>query len=89
MRSTILQFCFSTVLYFKDDLWPSRRLLLVVETVDINIYVCIKTYLYYISRDFSTSLAIEMYGGHFFLHHPYIGSTTVLINMKYMCVYNI
>ena len=42
-------------------------------------YVFIKTCLYNFSRDFSSSLAIEMYGWPFFFTcHPYIESTTVL-----------
>ena len=47
-------------------------------TLDIKRYVCMKTYLHNFSRDFSSSLAIEMYGLPFFPCHPYIESTTVL-----------
>ena len=53
----------------------------------MNRYVCIKTYLY-ITRDFSSSLAIEMYGRPFFPCHPYIESTTVLSDKEYRQLMN-
>ena len=52
-------------------------MLLVIKTLDIKRYVFSKTCLYNFSRDFSSSLAIEMYGWPCF----YIESTTILVKI--------
>ena len=52
-----------------------------IQTLSIKMYVCNKTYLHNINRDFSLPLAIEMYAC-FFSGHPYIESTTVLSDMS-------
>ena len=41
---------------------PLRQSLAIQKVLVVIEYVCIKTYLYDITRDFSSSLAIEMYG---------------------------
>ena len=57
MRSTILQFCHSTDLYFKDDVWPSGRYIVSGKNTQYQLYVCIKTYLYvHVSGEISAHL---------------------------------
>ena len=58
-------------------------MLLVIKTLDIKRYVCIKTCLYHFSRDFSSSLAIEMYRRPFFL---YLESTTVFSDIQQIII---
>ena len=50
------------VLYLNDNVWPYRLVVVVIETLDIKRNVYIKTNVYDISRDFSSLLALEMYG---------------------------
>ena len=57
-------------IYYDEDFATCwfQKVLVVIKILDIKRYVCNKTYLYDISRDFSSSLEIEMYGWPFCSH---------------------
>ena len=67
-------FCLGTVLTSYNTCWNDLdtshacQVLVVIKTLDMQKYLCIKTYLY-ITRDFSSSLAIEMYKQPFFFRN--------------------
>ena len=56
------------------------------KTLDMNRYVCIKTYLYILPEISAHHLQLKCMGGLFFPCHPNIESTTVLSD-KYIYIY--
>ena len=57
-------------------------MLVVIKTLDMNRYVCIKIYMYIIPEISAHHLQLKCMGGHFFSCHPYIESTTVLSDLS-------
>ena len=61
--------------------------LVVIKTLDMNRYVCIKTYLYILPEISAHHLQLKCMGGHFFSVPSYIESTTVLSDYYYYYSY--
>ena len=79
MRSTILQFCYSTLKTIS-----SHRGIVSGRNSWYKI-VCVYQHLsVFINTDFSWSLAIEIMNGNFFLAHPYIECYRTLV---FKCIY--
>ena len=61
------EFCHSLVLYLNDNLRLSiLKVLVFIKTLDMNRYVCIKTFLYILPEISAHHLQLKCMGGHFF-----------------------